>query len=96
MTVARREQLRIELWGAGHELVRRWVPEGYDELDALKKPGIDHEGQHYRYVGLQDFRAVFVLDRRDKEATNPRCGKPGGRAGSRCQLIENHAGECRG
>lgn len=61
--MSRREQMCIELRGEGYAMVRQWKPENCEELNALKDPGIDHRGQHYRYVGTQDYCAVFVLER---------------------------------
>ena len=58
---ARRNRPTIELRGEGHGLVRRWVPAA-GELEALKQPGVEHEGQRYRYAGTADYCAVFVIE----------------------------------
>lgn len=84
-TTRRREQLNVELRGQGHELVHRWVLETYAELEALKQPGVEHEGQRYRYVGIADYCAVFVL-----EPTI--CGKPSNEG----SLAERHRRRDRG
>jgi len=66
--------------------------------DQVNLAGIKVRPWSFRVINIDQSANVEIQLAVSAEPSNERrrCVKPSGRAGSRCQLIEGHAGECMG